>query len=165
MLFRSSLPDDSNLEQVLVGALRPELTQRTKDLIQRVLDFYNTGIIVTSVNLTDVQVPDAVIPSQRDANKALADQERFVREAEAYANGIICAFKATASNTGAATLNVNSIGAKAIRTGVPVGLGIALAIGGAFIPDGTIAAAVMGLGAGEAGGALTSAFLDPPPTP
>ena len=58
-----------------------------------------------------------------------------------------------------------TFGAKAIRTGVPVGLGIALAIGGAFIPDGTIAAAVMGLGAGEAGGALTSAFLDPPPTP
>src|SRR5262249_39241307 len=40
-------------------------------------------------NLTDVQVPEAVIPSQRDANKALADQERFVKEAQAYANSII----------------------------------------------------------------------------
>jgi membrane protease subunit HflK len=34
-------------------------------------------------------VPDAVIPSQRDANKAQADKERFILEAEAYANSII----------------------------------------------------------------------------
>jgi len=79
----------SVLDDVLVGATRPQITQRTKDLIQRTLDFYNTGISVSTVNLTDVQVPEAVIPSQRDANKALADQERFVKEAQAYANGII----------------------------------------------------------------------------
>jgi modulator of FtsH protease HflK len=79
----------SNLEDVLVGATRPAVTRRSKELIQRTLDFYNTGITVTSVNLTDVQVPEAVIPSQRDANKALADQERFVKEAQAYANGIV----------------------------------------------------------------------------
>jgi membrane protease subunit HflK len=30
-----------------------------------------------------------VIPSQRDANKALADQERYVKESQAYANSII----------------------------------------------------------------------------
>ena len=66
-----------------------EITRRTKELIQRTLDFYNSGITVTTVNLEDVQVPDAVIPSQRDANKALADQERFIKEAQAYANGII----------------------------------------------------------------------------
>lgn len=37
----------------------------------------------------------------------------------AYATGQIVGFKATASNTGAATLNVNSIGAKAIRKNTP----------------------------------------------
>ena len=79
----------STLDEVLVGATRPHITARTKELIQRTLDFYNAGITVTSVNLTDVQVPDAVIPSQRDANKALADQERFVKEAQAYANGVL----------------------------------------------------------------------------
>ena len=41
------------------------------------------------MNLEDVQVPDAVIPSQRDANKAQADKERFILESEAYANGIV----------------------------------------------------------------------------
>jgi membrane protease subunit HflK len=79
----------SNLEEVLVGATRPQITRRTKDLIQRTLDYYNAGITVTTVNLTDVQVPEAVIPSQRDANKALADQERYIKEAQAYANQIL----------------------------------------------------------------------------
>jgi membrane protease subunit HflK len=58
-------------------------------LIQRTLDQYGAGISVTTVNLTDIQVPEAVAPSQRDANKALADRERFVKEAEAYASGIL----------------------------------------------------------------------------
>ncbi|MBV8740362.1 MAG: FtsH protease activity modulator HflK [Sinobacteraceae bacterium] len=79
----------SELDDVLVGKTRPEITRRTKELIQHTLNSYNTGITITTVNLTDVQVPDPVISSQRDANKALADQERFVKEAQAYANGII----------------------------------------------------------------------------
>jgi membrane protease subunit HflK len=79
----------SELDNVLVGKTRPEITRRAKELIQRTLDSYNTGITITTVNLTDVQVPEAVIPSQRDANKALADQERFIKESQAYANSII----------------------------------------------------------------------------
>src|SRR4029077_5154989 len=79
----------STLDDLLVGTTRPEVTRRTKDLIQHTLDYYTSGITVTTVNLEDVQVPDAVIPSQRDANKAQADKERFILESEAYANGII----------------------------------------------------------------------------
>jgi modulator of FtsH protease HflK len=79
----------STLDDLLVGSTRPEVTRRTQELIQHTLDYYNSGISVTTVNLVDVQVPEAVIPSQRDANKAQADKERFILEAEAYANGII----------------------------------------------------------------------------
>jgi membrane protease subunit HflK len=79
----------STLEELLVGTTRPEITRRAKELVQRVLDYYNSGITVTTVNLIDVQVPDAVIPSQRDANKAQADKERAILEAEAYANAIL----------------------------------------------------------------------------
>ena len=79
----------STLDEVLVGTTRPDITRRTKELIQHTLDNYNAGITVTTVNLKDVQVPEAVIPSQRDANKAQADKERFILEAEAYANSII----------------------------------------------------------------------------
>lgn len=79
----------SKVDDVLIGATRPQITARTKELIQETLKQYDTGIVVSTVNLTDVQVPEAVIPAQRDANKALADQERFIKEAQAYANGIL----------------------------------------------------------------------------
>lgn len=68
---------------------REQVTTRTKELIQRTLDQYGAGIFITSVNLTDIQVPTDVQESQRDANKALADKERLVKEAEAYASGIL----------------------------------------------------------------------------
>lgn len=87
----------SELEDVLFGATRPQVTSRTKELIQKTLDAYETGIVITTVNLVDVQVPDPVVPSQRDANKALADQERFVKEAQAYANGILPVARGEAS--------------------------------------------------------------------
>ena len=87
----------SVLDDVLVGKTRPKITQRTKELIQETLKQYGTGIIVSTVNLTDVQVPEAVIPSQRDANKALADQERFIKEAQAYSNGILPVAQGAAS--------------------------------------------------------------------
>src|ERR1700752_4673933 len=85
----SAIRGRSTLDELLVGSTRPEVTRRTKELIQHTLDYYTSGITVTTVNLEDVQVPDAVIPSQRDANKAQADKERFILESEAYANGII----------------------------------------------------------------------------
>ncbi|MEP7311140.1 MAG: FtsH protease activity modulator HflK [Pseudomonadota bacterium] len=78
----------ANLDQVL-GMARQQITESTRDLIQRTLDAYNSGIRVTSVNLTDVQVPEAVLASQRDANKAIEDRDRFSKEAQAYANDIL----------------------------------------------------------------------------
>ncbi|NBU26156.1 MAG: FtsH protease activity modulator HflK [Gammaproteobacteria bacterium] len=78
----------STLEAIFVSN-REQVTARTKELIQRTLDQYGTGIAITSVNLTDIQVPTDVQESQRDANKALADKERLVKEAEAYASGIL----------------------------------------------------------------------------
>jgi membrane protease subunit HflK len=87
----------TELDAILVGATRNQLTDSTKELIQRTLDAYRAGIRVTTVNLTDVQVPEAVQPSQRDANKALADQERSIKEAEAYANSILPNAQGTAN--------------------------------------------------------------------
>src|SRR6516164_9733666 len=94
-LFRVRDPE-STLSEVAESAIR-EIVGRSKDLIQRVLDYYNSGITVTTVNLEDVQVPDAVIPSQRDANKAQADKERFILEAEAYTKGILPVAQGTAA--------------------------------------------------------------------
>lgn len=85
----------ANLDQVL-GNARQQITEGTRDLIQRTLDSYNSGIHVTSVNLTDVQVPEAVIAAQRDANKAIEDRDRFSKEAQAYANDILPKAQGTA---------------------------------------------------------------------
>jgi membrane protease subunit HflK len=47
------------------------------------------GIEVVNVNITGVQVPEAVQAAQRDSVKAAADRERMVKEAQAYANNIL----------------------------------------------------------------------------
>ncbi len=78
----------SKLDFVL-GAGRQEITERTKVLIQRMLDVYETGIQVITVNLTAVSVPDPVAPSQKDAIKAREDRDRFSQEAQAYANDVV----------------------------------------------------------------------------
>jgi membrane protease subunit HflK len=78
----------ASLDDVL-GAGRVRITDETVQLIQRTLDGYNSGIRVSSVNLTNVQVPDAVRAAQVDANKAIEDGERFAKEAQAYSNDIL----------------------------------------------------------------------------
>jgi modulator of FtsH protease HflK len=86
----------SKLDFVL-GAGRQEITERTKELIQRMLDVYQTGITVISVNLTAVSVPDPVAPSQKDAIKAREDRDRFSQEAQAYANDVVPKARGTAA--------------------------------------------------------------------
>lgn len=78
----------ASLDDVL-GAARQRITDQTKERIQRTLDGYNSGLRISSVNLTDVQVPDAVVAAQRDANKAIEDRERYSKEALAYTNDVV----------------------------------------------------------------------------
>jgi membrane protease subunit HflK len=76
---------------------RQEITARTKELIQRTLESYKTGIEVTTVNLQGVAVPEQVQSAQRDAIKAREDKERLALEAQAYANDILPKAKGSAS--------------------------------------------------------------------
>jgi membrane protease subunit HflK len=78
----------SRLASVLESG-RTEIVALTKELIQRTLDAYETGIEVTSVNLQGVSVPGEVAPAQQDAIKAREDRERLSLEAQAYANDLI----------------------------------------------------------------------------
>jgi len=68
---------------------RSDVAARTKDSLQTILDRYNTGLIVTSVNLQDAQAPEQVQEAFLDAIRAREDQDRLVNEAEAYANEVI----------------------------------------------------------------------------
>ncbi|MGZ5849765.1 MAG: FtsH protease activity modulator HflK, partial [Methyloceanibacter sp.] len=58
-------------------------------LMQKTLDSYGAGVLVTQVQLQKVDPPAQVIDAFRDVQAARADQERLQNEAEAYANRII----------------------------------------------------------------------------
>jgi membrane protease subunit HflK len=68
---------------------RQEIGAKTKDLVQRTIGAYNTGLEVISVNLQDVSVPEQVAPAQKDAIKAREDKERATLSAQTYANDIV----------------------------------------------------------------------------
>ncbi len=76
-------------QQAILSKNRLAIAEMTRDIMQRALDQYEAGIQVSKVNITDVQVPEAVQQSQRDSVKAEADKERAINEALAYANGIL----------------------------------------------------------------------------
>ncbi|HED18015.1 MAG TPA: FtsH protease activity modulator HflK, partial [Gammaproteobacteria bacterium] len=68
---------------------RAEVVGRTREVMQKTLDVYNIGLLVSDVNLQDAQPPEEVQAAFSDAIKAREDKERFKNEAEAYANDII----------------------------------------------------------------------------
>ncbi len=78
----------STLDFVLEAG-RQEISAKTKDLVQRTIAAYNTGIEIISVNLQGVSVPEQVAPAQKDAIKAREDKERATLSAETYANDIV----------------------------------------------------------------------------
>ncbi len=68
---------------------RPEVASKTKELTQAMLDAYQTGLEVTTVNLQQSQPPEQVQEAFNDAIKAREDNVRFINEAEAYSNSVI----------------------------------------------------------------------------
>ena len=86
--LREALAQQS-LRDALAASTRPQLASKLRTTLQQALDRYGTGIELSSVNLLEVQVPDAVQAAQRDADdKAPADADRAVKEAQAYASGL-----------------------------------------------------------------------------
>src|SRR5688572_22516686 len=57
-------------QQAILESGRVKIAADTREIMQRTLDQYGAGIEVASVNITDVQVPEAVQQSQRDSVKA-----------------------------------------------------------------------------------------------
>lgn len=79
-------------KQTIANALaegRSEIEVGTQELMQRVLDEYDTGIEITQVELQGVDTPAAVIDAYRDVQAAKADKERIINQAQAYQNSIL----------------------------------------------------------------------------
>ncbi len=65
--------------------------------IQAQLDRLNAGIIISNVNVQNVQAPEQVQAAFDDAFKAGADRERAKNEGQAYANDVIPKAQGTAA--------------------------------------------------------------------
>lgn len=75
----------STMDFILIEG-RQEVAEKTQQILQERLEAYDSGLIVTEVNLQNVQAPEAVQDAFADAIKAREDRERLKNEAEAYAN-------------------------------------------------------------------------------
>jgi membrane protease subunit HflK len=104
-LYRFSVTDaDNSLQQALDSALRyvvghakmddvltkgrEQVRQDTWQELEKIITPYNLGMILTDVNFKDARPPTEVKDAFDDAIAAQEDEERFIREAEAYAREI-----------------------------------------------------------------------------
>ncbi len=76
----------SSLMDFVLNEGRQAVADRAKISLQERLDEYKSGLIVTEVNLKQVQPPEAVQAAFADVIKAREDLERQKNEAQAYAN-------------------------------------------------------------------------------
>ena len=76
---------------------RGDIAARATVLMQRILDRYKTGILISSVNLQNAQPPEQVQASFDDAVRAKQDLQRLKNEGEAYANDILPKAKGAAA--------------------------------------------------------------------
>ncbi len=68
---------------------RTDIERQVKDLTQRVLDSYNSGIRVTQLQMQHAEAPSQVVDAFRDVAAAGNDKLRIQNQAETYANKVI----------------------------------------------------------------------------
>ena len=78
----------SKIQPILTEG-RSVIENDTEEIIQQILDEYNSGIQITQVQTQKADPPDQVIDAFRDVQAARADMERSKNEAEAYSNDVI----------------------------------------------------------------------------
>lgn len=102
-LYNVEAPD-SSLSQITDSALRyvighntmdniltvgrEQIRSQTREIVERLVERYNLGIQIVDVNFLPARPPEQVRDAFDDAIAAQEDQERFIREAEAYAREI-----------------------------------------------------------------------------
>jgi len=86
----------SDIQPILTGA-RQSIETSVHELMQKVLDTYQAGVLVTQVQMQKVDPPAQVIESFREVQAARADLVRLQNEAETYANQKVPEAKGAAS--------------------------------------------------------------------
>jgi modulator of FtsH protease HflK len=75
--------------QVLVTERRDEIAPRTREILQNTLDTYGAGITVTSISLENLDYPQAVQAAVDDTQKSRNDRDRYILEADTYAQDLV----------------------------------------------------------------------------
>lgn len=68
---------------------RGDIEAQSKELMQKILDGYDSGININSVQLLSVDPPNPVVDAFNDVQRARTDRERLKNEANTYRNDII----------------------------------------------------------------------------
>ncbi|HPG41637.1 MAG TPA: FtsH protease activity modulator HflK [bacterium] len=75
---------DHSVDEVIILS-RKQIAQDVTDMMQSLLDNYETGIDIVTINLQDVNPPVPVQPAFNEVNEARQEKERIINEArEAY---------------------------------------------------------------------------------
>ncbi|MBB3048523.1 membrane protease subunit HflK [Litorivivens lipolytica] len=78
----------SSMDDVITAG-REKMAVDVKQRLQNYLDTYQTGILVSEVNIKESRAPEQVQDAFNDVTRAKEDKVRLKNEAEAYANTII----------------------------------------------------------------------------
>lgn len=79
---------DSLMDSILTSG-RQAIRQETEKTLNQIIDKYDMGLTVIDVNFQSSRPPEQVKDAFDDAIAAREDEERFIREAEAYKNEIL----------------------------------------------------------------------------
>ena len=75
--------------EVLVTERRDEIAPRTREILQNTLDTYGSGITITSISLENLDYPQAVQAAVDDTQKSRNDRDRYILEADTYAQDLV----------------------------------------------------------------------------
>jgi membrane protease subunit HflK len=75
--------------QFLLTEGRQEVEQDVRNLLQDILDSYESGVLIQSIQLQSIDPPDQVIDAFDEVQRARQDKERLVNEANSYLNKIV----------------------------------------------------------------------------
>lgn len=79
---------DSLMDSILTSG-RQQIRQSTQETLNDIVDSYDMGLVIVDVNFQSARPPEQVKDAFDDAIAAREDEERFIREAEAYKNEIL----------------------------------------------------------------------------
>jgi modulator of FtsH protease HflK len=77
---------------------RTKIEQDTKELMQKILDEYSSGVRIAQVQLQRADPPQDVLGAFRDVQAARADKERSINEANTYRNQVVPRAKGEAAS-------------------------------------------------------------------